>query len=391
MHLIINTTMITLALGSSLHAAELHVAPTGDDSHPGTAAAPFKTVQAAVDRAGPGDTVLVGKGIYREFVTCTTSGTESQRLVIKASPRRAAILQGVLIKASHITFEGFQITNGFSSWIGEGVEAIGDYIDIVDNYIFEIKRYGLEAHGLKNRVLNNKIHMICQGLVASGTNYLIENNEISRIYNYGYLDGDYARFFGDDAIWRGNFLHGNLPSEKAGHPDGFQTFDDNGEHVRNILFEGNIVGNTTAATMIQSWYSKESRALTFRNNVFFDLVQGVNAGVPDSLVENNTFYNVRSYGIIGPNVKMRNNLFYNCKSASGSEYSLYYKVAQKKVSGGSLADVDPMFVDADNLNFRLKPGSPAIDAGDPTSPVPAGGGSRIDIGAYEFIAPTSGK
>ncbi len=367
-------------------SAEIRVAPSGDDQAAGTSEAPMRTMQAALDRAVAGDSVIVTKGIYLERVTLNKSGVEGKRIVVTASPRRSVILEGVLITGSYITFQGFQITNGFSTVVGEGIECKdGDCNELLDNYIFEVQRYGLESHG-RNRVIGNKIHKICQGLVASGKGYLIENNEISRIYNYGYLDGDYARFFGDDAIWRGNYFHGNLPNERAGHPDGFQTFDDNGDHVKNILFERNIVGNTIAATMIQSWYSRNSESLTFRNNVFFDMAQGINAGVPKCIVENNVFYNIRQYGIIGPNVAQRNNIFYNCKTASGSDYNLYYKVQQKKAGPTSLVDVDPLFVDAEHGDFHLKPGSPAIDAGDPTSPVPPGGGSRIDIGAFEFTS-----
>jgi len=38
-------------------------------------------------------------------------------------------------------------------------------------------------------------------------------------------------------------------------------------------------------------------------------------------------------------------------------------------------------------NYRLLPGSPCIDAGDPSMPVPYGGGSVIDIGALEYQYP----
>ena len=52
------------------------------------------------------------------------------------------------------------------------------------------------------------------------------------------------------------------------------------------------------------------------------------------------------------------------------------------VGPGNIA-VDPMFWDHANDDLRLKPGSPCIDAGDPSSPRDPDG-SRIDIGALTY-------
>ncbi len=47
-------------------------------------------------------------------------------------------------------------------------------------------------------------------------------------------------------------------------------------------------------------------------------------------------------------------------------------------------DSDPLFTNPDSLDFTLLPDSPCIDTGDPTFEVPLGGGSRIDMGAFEY-------
>lgn len=44
--------------------ATLYVSPSGSDEKAGTADAPFATVQAAVDAAEAGDTVLLAPGAY---------------------------------------------------------------------------------------------------------------------------------------------------------------------------------------------------------------------------------------------------------------------------------------------------------------------------------------
>ena len=65
-------------------------APLGGD---GSALAPFKTIQEAVNRASPGTQVLVADGVYREAVTFPASGTVGNWIQVKAEGS-GAILDG---------------------------------------------------------------------------------------------------------------------------------------------------------------------------------------------------------------------------------------------------------------------------------------------------------
>src|SRR5688572_5954217 len=47
------------------HAATFYVAPTGKDTNPGTAPAPWLTIQRAANTVNPGDTVIVRPGVYK--------------------------------------------------------------------------------------------------------------------------------------------------------------------------------------------------------------------------------------------------------------------------------------------------------------------------------------
>ena len=68
----------------ALAAGDLYVAPTGLDTNPGTAAAPLKTVQAAVNKATAGTTIRLADGRYDGKVTIKTSGTATAPIRITA-------------------------------------------------------------------------------------------------------------------------------------------------------------------------------------------------------------------------------------------------------------------------------------------------------------------
>ena len=83
----IMTCGLILALTGVAWSGELIVDqknPRADDKNPGTPAAPFKTIQAAVDKAQPGDTIWVKAGNYEEPVLITRSGTERQPITLSA-------------------------------------------------------------------------------------------------------------------------------------------------------------------------------------------------------------------------------------------------------------------------------------------------------------------
>ncbi len=64
----------------------LHVDQAAKAAGDGSQGAPFATIQAGVDAARPGDTVLVHAGVYREAVVVKTSGTPEAYITIKGQP-----------------------------------------------------------------------------------------------------------------------------------------------------------------------------------------------------------------------------------------------------------------------------------------------------------------
>jgi len=77
------------------HAATYHVATNGNDTAPGTKAAPLRTIQRAADLAQPGDTITVHQGIYRERINPPRGGTaEKSRITYQAAPGEKVEIKG---------------------------------------------------------------------------------------------------------------------------------------------------------------------------------------------------------------------------------------------------------------------------------------------------------
>jgi alpha-N-arabinofuranosidase len=86
---------LALALATSGHAADHHVATTGDDANAGTAQAPFRTIQRAANAAQPGDSITVHAGTYRERVNPPRGGSsDAQRITYQAAPGERVEIKG---------------------------------------------------------------------------------------------------------------------------------------------------------------------------------------------------------------------------------------------------------------------------------------------------------
>lgn len=91
-------TYLTL-LSAPLWAAELHVSPTGDDTGPGTADRPLKTLGRAAELLQPGDTAWVHAGTYRETVRPARSGEAGRPIRFMAAPGEKVIVSGADVLA----------------------------------------------------------------------------------------------------------------------------------------------------------------------------------------------------------------------------------------------------------------------------------------------------
>lgn len=99
-------------LGATVAVLALALVGCGGDDHSGPTVrevgSEYRSIQAAVDAAEPGDLVLIGPGVYRESVTVKTP-----RLVIRGTDRNRVILDGrdELIDGISVTADQVAIEN----------------------------------------------------------------------------------------------------------------------------------------------------------------------------------------------------------------------------------------------------------------------------------------
>ena len=378
-------------------------APGAADTNPGTEEKPFKTVQHAADAAKPGDTVYVMAGKYDERVKVKAGGTEGKPVAFVAMPRRSVTVGSFDLKASYIRVEGFEIT---ADKPATAVQLRASHCEILDNYIHDMmaavngvvgkpsadgntRDYSAVTH---NRIAYNKVYHSEYGFILGGEDWLVENNEVSRLFMYApgnkNDDCDYSRFFGKGCVQRYNYYHGTLTSEiKVAHVDCIQTFMNNGGMAQDLIFEFNTCFDWGQGAMVESApYIGSVRNWTFRHNIYssklptykgawgLDIIQ-----TPNVTIENNTFAGITWCGVglrgkESTNGHIRNNIFCEAQRAvvDGDsdftpanpviEYNLTFKTApladEKNINGK-----DPMLVDAERRDFRLKKSSPAIGTG----------------------------
>jgi hypothetical protein len=383
------------------------------DTNPGTEEKPFKTVQHAADAAKPGDTICVMAGKYDERVKVQAGGTEGKPVAFVAMPRRSATVGGFDLEANYIRVEGFEIT---ANPPATAVQLSASHCEVLDNYVHDMmvavsgtagrpsadgntRDYSAVAH---NRIAYNKVYHSEYGFILGGEDWLVENNEVNRLFMYArgnqYDDCDYSRFFGKGCIQRYNYYHGSTKEEiKTAHVDCLQTFCNNGEIAMDLLFEHNTCFDFHQMCMVESApHIGSVRGWTFRYNIVSPNSPALRGGwgpdiiqTPDVTIENCTISTVNwaTIGLRGKestNGQIRNNILCDAERAVDDrmdftpakpviEYNLAFKTAP--VSGEhNLNEKDPLFVDAAKRNFRLRKGSPAIGAGK----------DGVTIGALEY-------
>lgn len=360
-------------------AATYYVATGGNDRNPGTAAAPFQTIQKAADSVNPGDMVVVDDGVYTDtdgnavVVYVRRGGTPGAWITFKSKNKWGARVDGQN-NAEH----GWYIAAG--------------YIIVQD---FEVTGKGLPVRGMSGltsvsgnsniKIIGNHIHdigRICTDLAGGITGI------------YGIL---YA------VTIERNVIHdiGRLsPGENGCTPSTpYYQNQDHGIYVgggTDVSIKNNIFYNNTHGWSVHIYPQAVSQVRILNNTFAFPNTYRVGhiilaAPTYDSVIADNIFYRPYLAAIdlssAKPmsNVQVGNNLVYNGGIINGQ--------APSGMSlSGNFNNTDPRLVNPAALDFHLQSPSPAIDAGAAFTEVtldfdgvPRPQGAAYDIGAYELI------
>ncbi len=354
------------------------------------------------------------------------------------NPEKNSVTKGFDFNgAAFIRIENFEIT-AITGTAGVFLRK-SDSVEIINNFMHDLNpgkgRYGgirSDSQDSKNVLIKGNTLFRCPGTAINimGENWLVEGNDVSRGTNCNTETGenvggeDAVRLFGAGHIIRYNFLHDFLDPEQFPksnpHLDAFQTFSvsPSVQYASDILIEKNYclnIGQMFMGSDTGKNGKNNIHHLTFKNNVF----RGAHAYaiIPGRGTDYVTFVNnvvAESFygGIIitggSDHDTVLNNIFYNNGNSKGKKSGGSGQIGIDESSKpGSVIDyniqnfdytypkkdpafdknslfIDPKFVNPEAGDYRLKEGSPAIDKGDPSFPVPEGGGKRIDIGAFEY-------
>ena len=355
-------------------AARYYVATGGSDLNPGSAAAPFQTIQKAADVASAGDTVLVRPGIYtggERIVSLSRSGAAGRPITFLSERRWGAVLDG----RKGTSLEGWYFDRGVSHVRVEGFEIRG------------LQEHGFDFYGGgvdQILILRNHVHHV-------GRNCTDTNNGRTGAS----LGAGARRVTFDGNVWHD--IGRYAPGEQGCSPrTGNYQNHDHGIYVADageITIKNNVFYRFGRGWPVHRYSSRDAltRGLTIVNNTFvgqnpYRPGHIILASPTESLrIENNIFYGPNEAALYFENRRfprawVRYNMIYGGVTKVGrpSGVTFFRNWERTNPRFKSVAD------------FRLQYDSPAVDAGLPLAEVledadavrrPRGTG--YDLGAYE--------
>jgi hypothetical protein len=427
---------VGIGAGFTAGAASYFVATNGVDTHPGTEALPWRTIQHAADELMAGDTVSVRGGRYHERVEPYESGSSNAPIVFRAFPGEAAILDGTgvvmtendglfeLHGVSHIEIRGFQVVNSGGSGI---LVSYSTNILVSGNTSSNTVQSGVGAWRSANvHIAGNEVILACN----DGENECITVDTTAgfSVHHNHVRDGGPGTDGGEGIDIKNGSCNGSVFSNYVHHLNRLGIYIDAWtRHTYNISVHHNIVHDCPAGFTVASEEGGLLENVHVYNNIAYSNSYGLFVAgkwgvaprnpLSDIYIVNNTFADNRD-PVWGGGILIENEFFTNlvvrnniCSqnesfqiavegtSIPWSELALEYNLVDgyrgydpgTETRGSNYVEGAARFMDRATGDFRLRHGSPAIDSGT-AGGAPAddfAGRARpvngtYDIGAHEY-------
>ena len=399
----------TFFVPTGLYASVYYVTTNGADSNVGSEISPFRTIKKGVTVLSPGDTLYVKEGTYSETIlswkTPIPNGTSWEKPITVAAfpghtvnitpPSETAFFWIKDGMAKYLIVDGFRIDGQNKALHGFKFHQGVTHVRVQNSEIKNSKSQGIlvagcstcyEPHSLDTYMefINLDVHHNGSSFydhgfyIATGVN-LVENCHVHHNASFG------VHWFS------AYYPPGGNHSESASYNiSRFNTIHDNGQKPWLDPTNPDKVGSGIAGLLVGSGEGNEaygnisynqhhgisigfgSKNALIYNNIVYDNsevgieISGSFGGSMNTRVFNNSVYNNGQNGIRvshnGENTIIRNNIAF--QNGSDKSRNIWLEPGQSPgtVTSNNLIE-NPLFIDSLAHNFRLQPGSPAIDVG----------------------------
>jgi parallel beta-helix repeat protein len=366
----------------------------------------FPTIQAAINAAVDGNTVVVAPGTYNEFLDFRGKSIEVRSA---RGPDVTVVNAQGASDAAAVFYSGEDALSVLRGFTLEGSSQFGVWLDlssptIVGNVITN-NYYGIKAHGSASLISDNVIdsNQSCAGAISGGgkgldiSNNLISNNcggifvnepgvviEGNLIEgNNTFAGGGIAATGAGDLVIRRNVIQNNVASYGGGIS--IQDATNNADVVDNL-----IVGN---------------QAFVSGGGIYTDIHAGTDVTglrVVNNTISGNSPVGIEIHSVLHP-ASLYNNVVTDdltCPAGAptlvSNNVSHYLNACAAAAGTNGNISLDPQFVDAAAGNYQLQATSPSRDAGTNGAPalpstdlrgVPRIWHGVVDQGAFEFYVP----
>ncbi len=261
-----------------------------DDPEHGSDEAPWRSLQYAVTRLAPNDTLIVRSGYYFGSVSINVSGTSSAPITIRSeTPYGAKLSGGISVNGDYVTLYALDIEQPQS---GAGI-TIGETsgVKILNNLVHDCPMYGItvaSASASDYNISGNTLSYNGQeGMILRGARGSVENNKILEVVAFHPKLASINVSNGDDAdgmavVGEGHMIRHNLIANYADPKDTHNYYLSDPSHnahadcfdmrtVRDITIEGNTCWSNFHVSKGVIFNGSDAMArenITISNNIF---------------------------------------------------------------------------------------------------------------------------